>query len=209
MPVIVLDTNVISELMRPQPDQGVLAWANSLDPEGAAITAMNEAEILHGLARLPDGRRKVQRSSCGRQGQGEHRAVTLTPWLRGVEGGVSSPMRHGSHHQRSLPVPPVTPEHAPALSSRAGRPSARVVLTAGSAAKRQLLGSDLPRNGLGGAFALGRLTNVSTAQVHRGQSRPLLGRIEPLPFPLPLPSPPGSPPPPPPVPESRGPCCGC
>ena len=58
MPVIVLDTNVISELMRPQPDQGVLAWANSLDPEGAAITAMNEAEILHGLARLPDGRRK-------------------------------------------------------------------------------------------------------------------------------------------------------
>ena len=58
MPVIVLDTNVISELMRPHPDQRVLAWANSLDPESAAITAMNEAEILHGLARLPDGRRK-------------------------------------------------------------------------------------------------------------------------------------------------------
>ncbi len=56
--VIVLDTNVISELMRPQPDQRVLAWANCLDPEGVAITAMNEAEILHGLARLPDGRRK-------------------------------------------------------------------------------------------------------------------------------------------------------
>ena len=58
MPVIVLDTNVISELMRPQPDQRVLAWTNSHDPESAAITAMNEAEILHGLARLPDGRRK-------------------------------------------------------------------------------------------------------------------------------------------------------
>jgi predicted nucleic acid-binding protein len=58
MPVIVLDTNVVSELMRPQPDQRVLAWANSLDPESAAITAMSEAEILHGLARLPDGRRK-------------------------------------------------------------------------------------------------------------------------------------------------------
>ena len=57
--MIVLDTNVISELMRPQPDPRVLAWANSLDPEGAAITAMNEAEILHGLARLPDGRRKL------------------------------------------------------------------------------------------------------------------------------------------------------
>jgi toxin FitB len=58
--VILLDTNVISELMRPQPEPGVLAWADALDPEAVAITAMNEAEILHGLARLPDGRRKQQ-----------------------------------------------------------------------------------------------------------------------------------------------------
>jgi predicted nucleic acid-binding protein len=36
----------------------VLAWADGLDPEAVAITAMNEAEILHGLARLPPGRRK-------------------------------------------------------------------------------------------------------------------------------------------------------
>jgi predicted nucleic acid-binding protein len=56
--VILLDTNVISELMRPQPEPRVLAWADGLDPEAVAITAMNEAEILHGLARLPDGRRK-------------------------------------------------------------------------------------------------------------------------------------------------------
>jgi predicted nucleic acid-binding protein len=44
--------------MRPQPEPRVLAWADGLDPEAVAITAMNEAEILHGLARLPDGRRK-------------------------------------------------------------------------------------------------------------------------------------------------------
>ena len=56
--MILLDTNVISELMRPQPEPRVLAWADGLDPEEVAITAMNEAEILHGLARLPDGRRK-------------------------------------------------------------------------------------------------------------------------------------------------------
>ncbi|MFM9073513.1 MAG: type II toxin-antitoxin system VapC family toxin [Cyanobium sp.] len=58
--MIVLDTNVISELMRPQPEPRVLAWADGLDPEAVAITAMNEAEILHGLARLPDGRRRKQ-----------------------------------------------------------------------------------------------------------------------------------------------------
>ena len=56
--MILLDTNVISELMRPHPEPRVLAWADGLDPKAVAITAMNEAEILHGLARLPDGRRK-------------------------------------------------------------------------------------------------------------------------------------------------------
>jgi predicted nucleic acid-binding protein len=56
--VIVLDTNVLSELMRPEPDTQVLAWANGLDPEAIAITAMNEAEILHGIALLPTGRRQ-------------------------------------------------------------------------------------------------------------------------------------------------------
>ena len=58
--MIVLDTNVISELMRLAPEPGVLAWADGLDPGEVAITAMNEAEILHGLARLPAGRRQQQ-----------------------------------------------------------------------------------------------------------------------------------------------------
>jgi predicted nucleic acid-binding protein len=56
--VILLDTNVISELMRPQPEPRVLAWADGLDPAALAISAMNEAEILHGLTQLPAGRRK-------------------------------------------------------------------------------------------------------------------------------------------------------
>ncbi len=58
--MIVLDTNVISELMRPQPDPQVMAWANALDPQAIAITAMNEAEILHGMARLSAGRRQQE-----------------------------------------------------------------------------------------------------------------------------------------------------
>ncbi|MCT0224032.1 type II toxin-antitoxin system VapC family toxin [Synechococcus sp. CS-1328] len=62
--MIVLDTNVIAELMKPQPDPVVLAWADGLDPAEVGITAMNEAEILHGIARLPEGRRRdaLQRS---------------------------------------------------------------------------------------------------------------------------------------------------
>ena len=56
--MIVFDTNVLSELMRPQPNPQVLAWSNRLDPLAIAITAMNEAEILQGIARLPNGWRQ-------------------------------------------------------------------------------------------------------------------------------------------------------
>ena len=58
--MIVLDTNVLSELIRQQPAEAVLAWADQLCPQEVAITAMNEAEILHGIARLADSQRKQQ-----------------------------------------------------------------------------------------------------------------------------------------------------
>ena len=54
--MIVLDTNVISELARPAPSVQVLAWVDAQD--GVAITATTAAELLHGVARLPDGARK-------------------------------------------------------------------------------------------------------------------------------------------------------
>jgi predicted nucleic acid-binding protein len=54
--LIVLDTNVISELARPTPSVQVLAWVDAQD--GVAITATTAAELLHGVARLPDGARK-------------------------------------------------------------------------------------------------------------------------------------------------------
>ena len=58
--MIVLDTNVLSELMRQQPAESVLAWADQLSPQEVAITAMNEAAILQGIARLPNSQRKQQ-----------------------------------------------------------------------------------------------------------------------------------------------------
>ena len=56
--MIVLDTNVLSELMRQQAADAVLAWADRLKPQEVSITAMNEAEILQGIARLPDSQRR-------------------------------------------------------------------------------------------------------------------------------------------------------
>ncbi|MCD9153686.1 type II toxin-antitoxin system VapC family toxin [Aeromicrobium duanguangcaii] len=54
--MIVLDTNVISEIFRPQPEPRVLAWLESLTDD-VAITSITLAELLAGVHRLPEGRR--------------------------------------------------------------------------------------------------------------------------------------------------------
>lgn len=57
--MIVLDTNVVSELMRAAPDRAVAAWAVNADTQAELhVTALTVAEIRYGIARMPDGRRK-------------------------------------------------------------------------------------------------------------------------------------------------------
>lgn len=54
----VLDTNVVSELMRPSADARVLERLSALDDSAWCITSMTEAELRHGLALLPAGKKK-------------------------------------------------------------------------------------------------------------------------------------------------------
>ncbi len=56
--IVVLDTNVISELMRDNPDQLVVDWLDTQSSNSLYISSITEAEILTGIALLPDGRRK-------------------------------------------------------------------------------------------------------------------------------------------------------
>jgi predicted nucleic acid-binding protein len=56
--VIVLDTNVLSELMRPEPHPAVFAWVAAQPRASLYTTAINRAEVLYGIAALPGGRRK-------------------------------------------------------------------------------------------------------------------------------------------------------
>jgi len=58
--VIVLDTNVVSELMRKAPEPRVIAWVDRCEADDVLITAVTAAELLNGVARLPEGRRKRQ-----------------------------------------------------------------------------------------------------------------------------------------------------
>lgn len=55
---ILLDTNVLSELMRPEPDRHVLAWFGQQQGTDFHITAVTRAEILLGIALLPAGKRR-------------------------------------------------------------------------------------------------------------------------------------------------------
>jgi predicted nucleic acid-binding protein len=57
--MIVLDTNVLSELMKQSPDTRVLAWVNAQPMQGLFITAVTHAEILYGIGLLPDGRKRT------------------------------------------------------------------------------------------------------------------------------------------------------
>lgn len=56
--MIILDTNVVSELMRAEPSPDVASWVRSRDRQELRTTVITLAEIRYGIARLPDGRRK-------------------------------------------------------------------------------------------------------------------------------------------------------
>jgi toxin FitB len=56
--MILLDTNVISELMRREPSARVVAWIEERPRSGLGITVITQAEILYGIELLPRGRRK-------------------------------------------------------------------------------------------------------------------------------------------------------
>jgi predicted nucleic acid-binding protein len=57
--VIVLDTNVISELMRQDPDDTVVRWVDRYPADEVFTTAVTAAELAYGVARLPDSQRKT------------------------------------------------------------------------------------------------------------------------------------------------------
>ena len=53
-----IDTNVLSELMREKPDTQVLAWFSQQTPSQLHTSAITKAEILTGVAFLPAGKRR-------------------------------------------------------------------------------------------------------------------------------------------------------
>ena len=58
--MLILDTNVVSELMKADPFRAVFAWVSSHPPAELFTTTITMAEVLYGIERLPHGKRRDQ-----------------------------------------------------------------------------------------------------------------------------------------------------
>ena len=56
--MIVLDTNVVSELMKSAPEPAVMAWIDAIPGATLFLSAVTQAEILYGVALVPEGKRR-------------------------------------------------------------------------------------------------------------------------------------------------------
>ena len=56
--MILLDTNVLSELMKAAPAESVVRWFSTHSATSLYTTSITQAEVLHGILLLPPGRRR-------------------------------------------------------------------------------------------------------------------------------------------------------
>jgi toxin FitB len=82
--VIVVDTNVISELMRPAPHPAVLAWVAEQSRALLYTTRISQAEILYGIVALPEGRRRTALAAAATAMFAEDFAGRILPFEAGA-----------------------------------------------------------------------------------------------------------------------------
>lgn len=90
--MIVLDTNVVSEAMKPEPDFAVREWLDEQSAETLYISSVTVAELLFGIGALPDGRRK------------QKLAATLDGMLPLFEGRILTFDSNAARHYADLAV---------------------------------------------------------------------------------------------------------
>ncbi|GEN26155.1 type II toxin-antitoxin system VapC family toxin [Halomonas cupida] len=78
--MIVLDTNVVSELMKAEPEASVVKWLDAQDAWSVMVSAITVAEVFYGIERLPDGKRKSDLSAVAVAMFGEDFAGRILPF---------------------------------------------------------------------------------------------------------------------------------
>lgn len=56
--MILLDTGILAEAMKPAPEQNLLSWLDAQRPESLFISSVSIGELLYGIGLLPDGKAK-------------------------------------------------------------------------------------------------------------------------------------------------------
>lgn len=78
--MIVLDTNVVSALMRHEPEPAVVAWLDGLPPESIWTTSITVFEVRLGLEILAEGRRRRQLEDAFSQALAEDLEGRILPF---------------------------------------------------------------------------------------------------------------------------------
>jgi hypothetical protein len=86
-----LDTNVISESIRPRPDAGVMEWLAGVDEDLVYLSVITLAEIRAGIERMPAGRRRTRLDDWLRDelaARFEERILPISPMIADAWGKV-------------------------------------------------------------------------------------------------------------------------
>jgi predicted nucleic acid-binding protein len=121
--VIVLDTNVISEMMRQAPDDQVAAWLAAQPILGLFTTALTQAEILYGLTLLPLGRRREALFAAARPIFDEDMAGRILPF--DSDAALIFPEIAAGRRQGGEPISQIDAQIAAIARSRGARLATR------------------------------------------------------------------------------------
>ncbi len=99
--MIVLDTNVVSELLRVAPEQRVVRWLEAQPFRSVFTTTITQAEILFGIGVLPPGRRRTALAAAAQAIFGEDLVEQVLPF----DGDAALAFAKISAHRRSLGRP--------------------------------------------------------------------------------------------------------
>lgn len=121
--MIVLDTNVVSELMRAKPDARVMAWFEQQPAAGLFTTSLTQAEIFYGLALLPDGQRRQALMAAARLMFDEDFIGRILPF--DVEAASVYPEIAAGRRQIGKPISQFDAQIAAIVRSRGARLASR------------------------------------------------------------------------------------
>ena len=82
--MILLDTNVVSESLKPHPSETVLRWLAAQEPSTVFISAITQSEILSGVEILPSGKRRSKLSEAVERIFAEEFADRILPFDSGA-----------------------------------------------------------------------------------------------------------------------------